>query len=295
MKNEILIGLSHERVSQTYLKWVEILDALDVDYIVSHLDPEAAISKANKCFRNAPYHCICRNVMLGQYVDLVERGANVLLIPTRDKDRDLLICDAVRQVPMELANKYGKEIKIINPVIGDDQVKRAEVLASLARKLGKADKAETVALLWTEKFKRVNVYQNISNPENKITILLVGRIDHYMDYTDCNSSMLNKLIEKMGVNIITPSMITARSNYIIRDYMVHIGNIQNRYWDSKSVVNAIYNGKQDFDGILFIHDANCLVSVDEIDYIISRTQSLNIPHYTLCFNEGSQASIETAL
>lgn len=294
MQTKMLVGLSHERVSQTYHKWIEVLDALGVDYIISKLEPEIATQKANKVFRNAPYHCICRNTMLGQYIDLIERGADTLLVPTRDKEEGIMICDSTRQVPMELANVYGKQVKIINPILGDDLAERGRVLCKLARKLGKPEKENEMLSIWNEKYKRENLF--LANGEKKdITILLVGRIDHYMDYTDCDSSLMKTLVHGLNINIITPSMIEIKKNYIIRDDIIQIGKVNHRYWDSKNIINAFYNGRDQFDGVLFIHDANCVISTEEIDYIISKIKKFNVPSYVLNFNVGTLASAETAL
>ena len=289
----MIVGLSHERVSQTFNKWIEILDALEVEYVVSKLSPELANDKAIRTFRNAQYHCLCRNTTLGQYVDVIEQGADVLLIPSREKSGDILVCDSVRNVPMEIANVFGDKVKIINPIISENIEEKQQTLYQLAKKLGKIEKADKLKTIWNENFSRNNCF--VKEMNENTTILLVGRIDHYLDYTDKESLLMNKLVNSLKVNILTPSMIENKRNYLIRDNFHKIGCMENHFWDSKNIINAIYNGYQQFDGILFVHDANCMVSIDEIDYIISKIRKLNIPYYVLSFNNGVMASVETAI
>lgn len=288
------LGLSIERVRLTSKFWLQYLDALGIEYVTTDIKQEDARDLANKYFENSQYHCLSRNVVLGQYAYLVEQGVDSLLVPSRAKSESLLICDSVRFAPNELSLKFGDKVKIYNPIVGDNADERFKVLYKLALQLGASEEVACLsAATWKEDYKRNNYYANNDGKNDKI--MLVGRVDHFMDYANENSSLMKLLTDELGVGIVTPSMIDIKKRYLIRDNYRQLGGDRLTYWNRSYIVNSLYNAQDYIDGVLLIHDSQCLISTEEIQYLVHHIRKIGIPYYVLSIEHGALASAETSL
>lgn len=289
------LGLSMERVRQTVGYWINYLDTLKVDYFITDISPEKSRCLANYHFENSQSHCLSRNIVLGQYVDLIQKGADSLLVPSRAKQEEFLVCDSIRFVPAELSLKFGDQVKIFNPVIGDDQETRYQLLYKLAKQFGVDDQTAIIgAESWRGEYSRVNHFAKDNRTKSE-TVMLIGRVDHFMDYTNENSSLMHLLTDVLNVDIITPSMVKIQKRYLIKDNFRQLGGERFTYWNRSYILNAVYNCKDDIDGVLLIHDAHCMISMEEIQYLVHYINKAGLPNYVLSINHNSLISAETSL
>lgn len=297
------VGMSLERSPGSIKKWVEFFDILGVKCVISDLQPEKAAQKAERVFKYSLDYCFFRKSCLGQYVDLIEKGIKTIIIPVKIKDGHLA-CNSSRFMATEVAEYYRDKVTVIN-VYSYTSEKKMEDLRRIAMMY--CDSQETIekALsVWENRREsRKNAFLNSGKQYKKnLTLMVIGKINHFFDYTSLDSPMMRYLTEKIGVKVVDPENVPhdnlscmKKAYRLINGADLRIKNNRESYWPEEYILTSVLASQNVVDGILFVRDAYCNAGIEEINILQNIIKELKIPSLIVNYNLEAQSSIETSL
>lgn len=297
------VGMSLERSPGSIKKWKTFFEVLGVECIVSDLQPEKAAKKAEKVFKYCMDYCFFRKSCLGQYIDLIEKGIKILIVPVKIKDEHLA-CNSSRFMATELAEYYRDEIAVVNAKIYTSDKKMIDIRRIAELFCDSEILIERALSVWKNKGEhRKNVFLDSGNYYKKdITVMVIGKINHFFDYTDINSPMMRYLTKKIGVKVVDPENVP-HSDYrafkkayrIINDAKLLLRDNRDTYWPEEYIMTSVCASKEYVDGIIFVRDCYCNAGIEEINLLQSIIKNMGIPSIIINYNLEAQSSVETSL
>lgn len=306
MKREKLVGpvgMSFERSPGSIKKWVKFFEILGVECIVSDLQPEQAAKKAEKVFKYSLDYCFFRKSCLGQYVDLIERGIKVIIVPVKIKDGHLA-CNSSRFMATEVAEYYHNEVSVVNAMIYTSDKKMID-LRRIAELFSDSENLIEEALsIWENNGEhRINAFLESNRKYKKdLTVMVIGKINHFFDYTTLDSPMLRYLTDKIGVKVVDPENVPhdkfscmKKAYRVLNGANLKLRDNRDTYWPEEYIMTSVFASKDYVDGIIFVRDAYCNAGIEEINILHNIIKGMKIPSIIVNYNLESQSSVETSL
>lgn len=298
------VGMSLERSPGSIKKWKKFFEILGVECIVSDLQPEKAAKKAEKVFKYCMDYCFFRKSCLGQYIDLIERGVKTIVVPVKIKDGHLA-CNSSRFMATELAEYYKDDITVFNAMIYTSDKKLIDIRRIAEAFSDSPEIIEKAMDIWRGKGEtRKNVF--LANEEKvykkDISVLVVGKINHFFDYTDINSPMIKYLTDKIGVKVIDPENVPyigfkelKKAYKIVNEVKLQFVDNRDTYWPEEFIIASIIAHGAFIDGVIFVRDCYCNAGIEEVNILQNIVKRMDIPSVIINYNLEAQSSIETSL
>jgi len=296
-----IVGLSSERSPSGIKQWVKFLDILNIEYMVSDIDISVSAKQADSFFNFSTEYCFFRRSCLGQYLDLIRRGCNTILVPVKYKD-DYNNCNATRFMAKELSAVFSPEVEIISAEVHTDPYMRRKELMSVAKYLSQDSSLILKAIdEWDfTDHARVNVFANYDDKE-KISIMIIGKMNRIFDYTYIQSPLCRFMSDVLNVNILDPETMpyrdmaqVDRARKLIMDSNISHGN-DNTHWPHELILHSVVSNLNKIDGIVFLRDCFCISGLEDIKILQQIVNKLNIPNIICSFNMESRTTTETIL
>lgn len=297
------VGMSFERSPGSISKWKKFFEVLGVECVVSDLKPEEAAKKAEKVFKYSMDYCLFRKSCLGQYIDLIERGIENIIVPVKIKDAHLA-CNSSRFMATELAEYYKGKINVFNAMIYTSEKKMVDIRRIAEAFSDSQNDIEAAMEIWRGKSEtRKNVFLEENREYKKnVNVLVVGKINHFFDYTNKNSPMIRYLTNKIGVKVLDPENVPyigfkelKQAHSIVNNAKLMFRDNRDTYWPEDYIIAAIVSYAEEIDGVIFVRDCYCNAGIEEINVLQSIVKRMGIPNTIINYNLEAQSSIETSL
>jgi predicted nucleotide-binding protein (sugar kinase/HSP70/actin superfamily) len=298
------VGLSLERSPGSIGKWKKFFEILGVECAVSDLQPEKAAKKAEKVFKYSLDYCFFRKSCLGQYIDLIERGIKTIVVPVKIKDGHLA-CNSSRFMATEVAEYYRTEVDVINAMMYTSDKKMTDLRNIAELFCNDEETIEKALEVWrsTERETRKNVFLSEDRKfKRDITVMVVGKINHFFDYTDATSPMMRYLAERLGVKVVDPENVPhsdfkdfKKAYRTVHEVGLSFKKNRDTYWPEEYIVTSMYSSQNFVDGIIFVRDCYCNAGIEEINILQNIVKDMKIPSIIVNYNLEAQSSVETSL
>ena len=299
------VGMARERSPGSIKDWAKFLSVLQVPLQISELAVEKAAELSTRHFRSSSDYCFFRKSCLGQYVNLVQDfGCRLILVPVKKKP-GLLSCNASRFMATEVAHYFDElNVTVVNCPVSTERSARLAELRRVAEYFRPRDQELIESALATvpkTAHRRTNVY-DISKGPHQLTIMQIGKVNRFFDYTDPSSPVEKFLADKLNVRIVDPETVGGRKigQYrraveLVRQAKHALPRNRESYWPEHLVAHSLLSVRDRIDGVVLVRDCFCNAGIEEINVLERIVRQIGLPQLTIAYNPRSQSNVETAL